>query len=154
MYLHNSTVNINGKNKVIIYENWFAFPKIKMCKIPLISKSEDWGVSIATIKMLNYFFSKVFYICLINVCFSHLFCGYFQSERFQRLQRFSVLLQSSRRGFSLKVSHMPTAMCMKTIFGRVSFMPVTPAFVLSFLLNSPFLLLSLIILGLSQLRRC
>lgn len=75
-----------------------------MCKTQLISKSEGWGVSIATIKMLNYFFSKVFYICLINVCFSHLFCGYFQSERFQRLQKLSALSQSSQRGFLLRTA--------------------------------------------------
>lgn len=127
--------------------------KYKMCKIQLISKSQGWGVSIATIKMLNYFFSKVFYICLINVCFSYLFCGYFQSERFQRLQRFSALPQSSRRGFPLKVSQAPTATCMKTIFGRASFMPVVPSFVLSFLLNVPFLLWPLIVLGASLIRR-
>lgn len=128
--------------------------KYKMCKIQLISKSEGWGVSIATIKTLNYFFSKVFFICFINVCFLPLFCGYFQSERFQRLQKFSALSQSSRRGFSLKAAHEPTALCMKTIFGWASFTPVAPAFVLSFLLNSPFLFPSQIVLSASLLRRC
>lgn len=74
-------------------------------------------------KNAKFFFSKVFYICLINVCFSHLFCGYFRSERFQRLQRFSAL---SQRGFSLTVS-----LCIKTILRRASFTPVVPSFVLN-----------------------
>lgn len=128
--------------------------KYKMCKIQLISKSQDWGVSIATIKTLTYFFSKVFHICLINVCFSPLFCGYFQSERFQRLQRFSALPPSSRRGFPLEGSQAPTAMCVKTIFGRTSFIPLAPSFVPSFLLNALFLLSPLIVLRASLLKRC
>lgn len=70
MCLHHSAVNINEKKISNNLWKLICISKYKMCKIQLISKSEDWGVSIATIKMLNYFFSKAFYICLINVCFS------------------------------------------------------------------------------------
>lgn len=68
--------------------------------------------------------------------------------------RFSALSPSSRRSFSLNVSHVPTAMCMKPVFDRASFMPVAPSFVLNFLLNPPFLLLPLIVLPASLLRKC